>query len=62
LVTLIELEKKARFLDFDYRIFIVQPGISKPNVSEDQLGLLAATQFYLRETYNLELIVIANKD
>jgi superfamily II DNA or RNA helicase len=42
------------------KIFIVQPGLSKAQVSIDQLQLLGVTQNYLMETYELPFGVIAS--
>ncbi len=41
-------------------IFIVQPGLSKSKVTEEQLQLLGATELYLKETYNIDLKVIGS--
>lgn len=57
---LVEIEKMVRFKEYEYRIFIVQPGVKKADISEEQLKLLAATEFYLQETYQLPLIVISS--
>jgi hypothetical protein len=44
----------------EFRIFIVQPGLSKGRAGEDQLALLAVTELYLQETYAIPLGVIAS--
>lgn len=41
-------------------IFIVQPGVSKQNVSQTQLLLMSVTENYLFETYQLPFGVIAS--
>nr|WP_246408255.1 DEAD/DEAH box helicase family protein [Microvirga lupini] len=54
------LAHRARLLIPDFRIFIVQPGLSKANASREQLDLLAATEAYLKETYAIPLTVIGS--
>ena len=44
-----------------FKIYIVQPGLSKATVSSSILELLGATETYLKETYNLPLQVISSK-
>jgi hypothetical protein len=46
-----------RDLIFEFEVVIVQPGISKTAVSSPQLELLAATESYLLETWNIPLTV-----
>jgi hypothetical protein len=41
-------------------VFVAQPGVSKRAASESQLELLAATDFYLRETAGIPLRVLAS--
>ncbi|MDE0308553.1 MAG: helicase-related protein [Acidiferrobacterales bacterium] len=48
-------------LELDYRVWIVQPGLSKTKIEPKQLDLLAATEIYLLETYRIPLRVIASK-
>lgn len=43
-----------------YRIWIVQPGLSKSGIEPKQLDLLAATETFLSETYGIPLHVIAS--
>lgn len=54
------LGHKVRFLIPEFRIFIVQPGLSKAEASLGQLDLLAATEAYLKETYAIPLTVVAS--
>ena len=42
------------------KIFIVQPGVSKRDVSPEQLLLMGVTENYLSETYQLPFGVIAS--
>ncbi len=53
-------EKSKRFYKTDFKIYIVQPGLSKGNASEQQLELLAVTENHLLETYKIDLEVIAS--
>jgi superfamily II DNA or RNA helicase len=41
-------------------VVIVQPGLSRANASNDQLELLAVTQFYLQTTFGVPLRVIGS--
>jgi hypothetical protein len=43
------------------KIYIVQPGVSKANVTRDQLQLMGVTENYLMETFQLGFGVIASK-
>ncbi len=59
--TLRTIERMMRFYKTDFKIFIVQPGLSKSKVSPSQLELLGSTELYLQETFNIPLCVIANQ-
>jgi superfamily II DNA or RNA helicase len=54
-------EKSKRFYKTDFKIYIVQPGLSVGNASEQQLELLAVTENHLLETYKIDLEVIASE-
>lgn len=54
-------EKSRRFYKTDFKIYIIQPGLSAGSASEQQLELLAVTENYLIETYMIELEVIGNE-
>lgn len=58
---LFEIKEKNRYLPIDLRVFIVQPGLSKNQASNDQLRILGVTENYLMETYKLPFGVIASK-
>ncbi len=58
---LFEIKEKNRYSPVDLEIFIVQPGLSKNKVSEDQLRILSVTENYLMETYKLPFGVIASE-
>ena len=53
-------EKSKRFYSTNFKIYIVQPGLSKEKASEQQLELLAVTENHLLETYKIKLEVIAS--
>jgi hypothetical protein len=57
---LYRLEDRSRFLRPRFTIGIVQPGLSKAQVSRAMLELLASTDLYIRETSNSEVEVIAS--
>ena len=58
---LVEMRGEARALFPEFRIFIVQPGIRKSQVSDDQQELLGATKLYLHETRGIEFGVIGSE-
>lgn len=60
LVKLRELERKSPYLALDFHVFVVQPGVSQGSVSPEQLDLLATTELYLKESYELPFHVIAS--
>lgn len=60
LQTLRELQRRAHYLKVDFRIYVVQPGLSQSQATPDQLDLLAVTELYLKETYEIPLTVIGN--
>lgn len=55
-----ELMWRSRALKIDFRVHIVQPGVSKARASREQLELLAVTEVYLKETFEIPLIVITS--
>lgn len=55
-----ELRRHSRVLTPSLRVFIVQPGLSKQNVTDNILNLLGATEVYLRETFDVPLGVISS--
>lgn len=60
LVKLRELERKAPYLRLDFHVFVVQPGVSQSAISTEQLDLLATTELYLKESYEIPFWVIAS--
>lgn len=58
---LVHLAKVARYSNFKLGIAIVQPAISKAQVSKDQLSVLGATSAYIDEVSGVKLRVIINQ-
>jgi hypothetical protein len=54
------LARRASRLKPEFKIFIVQPGLSKAEAGVDELELLGATELHLQETYRIPLMVIAS--
>ena len=57
---LLTIREMSRLCPVFLCIFIVQPGLSKAQVSREQLELLSVTETYLTETYRLPFGVIAS--
>lgn len=57
---LAEIRELSRRSDVKLKAFIVQPGLSRANASLAQLQLLAVTERYLTETYEVPLRVICS--
>jgi hypothetical protein len=57
---LYRIKESSRSAFVRTRIFIVQPALSKKGASTSQLELLAVTENYLAETYQLQFGVIAS--
>lgn len=60
LTTLAEIARKAPYLIPDFKVIIIQPGLSKAAITTNQLELLAATEMYLNETYAVDFEVIGS--
>lgn len=60
LLKLDELRRRSRVLRPKFEIYIVQPGLDVERVSTEVLDLLGATELYLRETFDVPLIVIGS--
>lgn len=54
------LINEARTLTFDYRIWLVQPGVDITRLSPAFTDVLGATEAFLRETYSMPLTAILN--
>ena len=57
---LIKIREMSKRIRIKFKIFIVQPGLSKLNATNDQLRLLSVTENYLMETYMIPFGVIAS--
>lgn len=55
------LRDMSRLLPVTFKLFIVQPGLSKSGASQDQLLLLSVTEHYLWQTYQLPFGVIGSE-
>lgn len=60
LATLNKIKKASRFKMVEASIYIVQPGIKKEDLSDDQANVLSSAHSYLLETVNLPLNVICS--
>jgi len=60
LSTLAEVARRAPLLTPEFRIAVVQPGLSKRQAGVAQLDLLGATELYLHETFEIAFDVIAS--
>lgn len=60
LQTMNEIVRRGQVLIPEYRVWVVQPGLSKQEVTPDILQLLAATQLYLSETFSLGFGIVAS--
>ncbi len=58
---LLTIKEMSRLCPVSLKIFIVQPGVSKANVTRDQLELMSVTENYLMETFQLGFGVIASE-
>ncbi len=59
MLEILDLVNKRLPLDFD--VYIVQPGLDKNKISNDQLNLLSVTESYLLERAAIKLNVISSK-
>jgi len=57
---LMRIREKVDSQRVNLRIFIVQPGLSKAQASKEQLELLAVTENYLMETFNVPFEVVSS--
>lgn len=58
--TVAKIRKQAPYLKIRCEVFIVQPGLSKQQVSSKQLELLGATESFLVDQYQIRLRVISS--
>ena len=59
--TILNARRKLSRLQPQFKVFVVQPGLSKGEVTSQQLELLGATKLYLRETYQIPFTVICSE-
>ena len=58
---LLRLQAMSRVVHVSLSIFIVQPGLARTEATLDQLQLLAVTENYLMDTYEIPLTVIGSE-
>ena len=58
---LLTIREMSRLCPVSLKVYIVQPGLSKAQMTREQLELLSVTETYLMETYRLPFGVIANE-
>ncbi|MFO0847135.1 MAG: hypothetical protein U0871_01060 [Gemmataceae bacterium] len=57
---LLRVREKADMQRVLLKVTIVQPGLSKAKITDEQLELLAVTENYLMETYNVPFRVVVS--
>jgi len=57
---LLEIREMSRSSDVKLRVYVVQPGLSKAQVSHGQLMLLAVTERFLSDTYEIPFSVMCS--
>lgn len=55
-----DIARRREVLRPEFKVFLVQPGLSKAEVSHPVLELLSATSLYLFETFNIDFGVITS--
>lgn len=55
-----ELLEKSRIQEVRLKVYVVQPGLSKAKASESQLRLLAVTERFLSDTYEVPFSVVCS--
>lgn len=55
-----EISRKTPRYSTEFKVFVVQPGLSKAAATNSQLELLAVTELYLKETFLIDIGVIAS--
>ena len=58
--TIQRLINASKELTFEYRVHIVQPGLSKARLTPSHMDVLGATETYLLETFSMPLRVVAS--
>jgi superfamily II DNA or RNA helicase len=57
---LLQIREMSRRSDVKLRVYLVQPGLSKAQASEGQLMLLAVTERYLSDTYEIPFSIMCS--
>lgn len=57
---LLQIREMSRRAEVKLKVFVVQPGLSKVQASPGQLTLLAVTERFLSDTYEIPLVVICS--
>jgi len=57
---LLQIREMSRRADVKLKVYVVQPGLSRAQASEGQLALLAVTERFLSDTYEIPLRVICS--
>ena len=52
---------QARLLRPRFRVIIVQPGVTRADITPSQLEVLGATELFLRETFDIPLVVVCSE-
>jgi hypothetical protein len=55
-----EIREMSRVSDVRVAVYVVQPGLSKAQASNQQLELISVTENYLKETYQLRFGIVAS--
>ena len=55
-----EIREMSRVSDVRVAVYLVQPGLSKAQASNQQLELISVTENYLKETYQLRFGIVAS--
>ncbi|MES2355016.1 MAG: hypothetical protein V4568_11590 [Pseudomonadota bacterium] len=58
--TLLQIRETSRRTEVRFKVFVVQPGLSKTAASASQLTLLAVTERYLSDTYEIPFSVMCS--
>lgn len=58
---LMRIREMSRHMNVKFKVFVVQPGLSKKAASNSQLALLAVTERYLSDTYEIPFVVMCSE-
>lgn len=57
---LLEIREMSRRSDVKLKVYVVQPGVSKARVSDEQLRLLSVTENFLADTYEIPFTMMCS--